>query len=819
MDRRAMSEAPGRPPSSLYLGLLLVTLATLMFEILLTRIFSVTMVYHFAFMAISIAMFGMTVGAVLVYSRPRSFSEESAAAKLAEHSLWFALAIVSAFAVLTRIPFRGARDALGVLYLALSFAVIAVPFVFSGITVAVALTKVRAPVHRLYAADLSGAALGCLLLVGTLEITDAASAVLVIGALAALGAVFFSHAAAGRRRTAAWVTFFALGVAAAFHTARAAEGRPLLEIVDSAERRTDSYTWVRWNSHSRVTVFGDGSALQNAAGWGLSEKSGAAAARVRQLAMTIDTWAGTVITAFDGDTRPLAFLKDDVTNLAHHLRRDGDALVVGVGGGRDVLSALVFGQRSVTGVEINRAVLEATTDVFGAFAGRLGTRPGVSLVVDEARSYLARSSRRFDLIQLSLIDTWAATAAGAFVLSESSLYTLEAWLGFLDRLKPRGILTVSRWYYPTRPGEALRSASLAGEALRRRGVSEPNRHVILVKAPRASGLSGGLGNGVATILVSPDPFSASDLATLRRECDRLGFPIMASPERVEQPALRALLGGSRPDAFYASYPLDLSAPTDDRPFFFQMLRLGDVGRSLESAARDPNRHNLEAIRLLVVLLAIVAGLTALCVVAPLLLRRRASRTSGAASHLAFFAAIGLGFMFVEISLMQRLMVMLGHPTYALTVVLFTLLVGTGAGSLASGWLSSRVASRWPLLALLAVLVALGLSAPLVAARLAPATTAVRIAAASAMLLVAGFFMGMPFPLGMRRAAERAPELLPWLWGINGAASVLCSVLAVAVALASGISASFWAGVGCYVIALAVYPGAERAGGGSPAAAG
>jgi hypothetical protein len=798
--------AEAKPSPWVYRGLFAITLATLMHEILLTRIFSVTMWYHFAFMAISIAMFGMTVGAIVVFLRPTP-PGGSVARRLAGSAFGYAISLVLGFLVYVRIPFLGTATPESIFYLTLSYTVIAIPFVFGGITVALVLSTYRKHADRLYAVDLLGAAVGCVALVYTLEITDAASAVLVVGTFAAVGATCFAaETGEARGRFAGIGLAVVLFGAALSNTVLTRDGRPLIRIIDTAKNSNDAYHYVRWNSHSRVTVTGDPFTPSEAAGWGISDKTGAAHMMNRQLGMTIDTWAGTVITNFDGDTRKISYLKDDVTNIAHYLRHDADVFVVGVGGGRDVLGALVFDQHSVTGVEVNRDVLRATTEVFGDFAGHIERNPKVTLAVDEARSYLTRLDRKFDLVQLSLIDTWAATAAGAFVLTENSLYTVEGWTTFLSHLKPHGILTVSRWYYPTRPSEALRIASLARVALQKLGIEDPRSHVIMVKAPKAQGLPGALGNGIATILVSREPFGPEDFATLDREVARLGFEYIVTPTQAENPAYATILGRGDPKEFYASYSLDVSAPTDDRPFFFQMLRLRDVMKSLTVSWLDPNRSNLEAIRLLVVLLGIVTVLTLGCIITPLALRARSGVLRGSAPLLSFFLAIGLGFMFVEVSEMQRLMLLLGKPTYALSVVLSTLLVGSGTGSLLSNRLtgpSGPLGAKPALLLLVGVLVAVGLATPLVVHALVGSSTPARIGAAVATLLPMGFFMGLPFPLGLR-AADARPELVPWLWGVNGAASVLCSVLATVVALGAGISASFWAGVACYVVAFGSY---------------
>ncbi|HER34634.1 MAG TPA: hypothetical protein ENO19_04135, partial [Halothiobacillaceae bacterium] len=705
----------------------------------------------------------------------------------------------------------------GIAYLTLSYIVIAVPFVFSGIVVSIALTKFPKYVSRLYAADLIGAATGCVVLVYTLElVADGPTAVLVVAALGAASAYAFTLAipkAAIRTAALAATALFAL--AAVVHTGLVRADRPLIRI--SKVRGIDNVgnRYVRWNSFSRVHVAGDPDTPRPPEGWGLSEKTVPPDFKIPQLAMAIDVWAGTMITKFDGENlEPLSFLKEDVTNIAHYIRPNADVFVIGVGGGRDVLSALVFDQKSVTGVEINENVLRATNDVFGEFSGHLDRHPKVKFAVDEARSYITRSDERFDIIQISLIDTWAATAAGAFVLSENSLYTVEAWETFLESLKPNGVLSVSRWYYTSRPGEMYRIATLAREALRRIGVRDPRDHVIIARAPRASGMPGKFGNGIGTILVSPDPFTDEDVAILEREVSRLGFELTLTPDTSENEIFETILSDEDLTEFLDSLPIDVSAPTDDKPFFFQMLRFRDFAKPLTGSLLDPNKVNLQAIRMLGLLLMLVTVLTILCIIVPLALSSGFAQLKVSMPLLVYFLGIGFGFMFIEISQMQRLMVFLGHPTYALSVVLFTLLLGGGVGSFLTDRLpEDRGDSRKIALALVVVaVVVFGFVTQWVVQGLDGATTAVRIAAAAGILLSMGLFMGMPFPIGIGAAAGRAEALTPWLWGINGAASVTCTVLATVVALTWGISASFWTGVACYVVALLAYVWWRRTGG-------
>ena len=513
------------------------------------------------------------------------------------------------------------------------------------------------------------------------------------------------------------------------------------------------------------------------------------------------------MTHFDGDLRAVEHLKYDVTNIGYYLRTDHDALVIGAGGGRDVLSALVFGARSVTAVEINKDIIGIVNRRFGDFSGHLDQNPRVRFVNDEARSFVARSTDRFGTIQISLIDTWAATAAGAFVLGENSLYTVEAWTNFLGHLTDDGLLTVSRWYFRGRPAEMYRTTTIAVEALRRLGVTNPRRHIAIIRNMRPSTAStSDTPDGVGTILVSRRPFTDAELDTLDRETSRLEFEVPFSPRVASDSTFARLTEPAGLDEFLASYPVNITAPTDDSPFFFNMLRLRDIGRT--SLLDFGNlSHNMKAVATLGILFVTVAVLTGICILLPLWMTRGRVQLTGVGPLFTFFIAIGLGFMLIETSQMQRLIIALGHPTYGLSVVLFGLLLSSGLGSYLTESVTASTApaaGRRRLLALVVVLAVFGAVTPTIARAIEPMTTTMRILAAVLLLFPAGLVMGMAFPLGMKLASTRTAELMPWMWGLNGAASVLASVLSVCISLTWSISAAFWTGWVCYVVALIAF---------------
>ncbi|HSU64785.1 MAG TPA: hypothetical protein VLJ12_13070 [Burkholderiales bacterium] len=766
----------------LFGALLLVTLATVMFEVLLTRVFSLTMWYHFAFMAISMAMFGMTIGALFVFLRPQTWPQATLPRALGRCALWFAISMAVVIFLHTSL----------LLPMSLTFICAAVPFVFSGIFVCLALTRFPSQVGQLYAADLAGAAIGCLCVIVSLHWLDGVGAVLSCAALAALAGVALLR---GRERGFAVLVCTALAgmtLWAGIHLARYDLAAFPIEYIKWAKQQEIDYE--RWNSFSRIAVMKPRD--QDVVTWSLSTAYKGPVS-VPSRALQIDAGAGTFLFGFDGDLAKLDFLRWDLTNFVHHLRANARVCIVGSGGGRDILAAKVFGQQHVTAVEINASILSVANEHFGDYSGHLDRDPIVTLVNDEARSYLAREKQRFDIIQLTFIDTWAATAAGAYVLTENSLYTREGWQIFLDRLDDNGLLAVAR----SAPDELARLVSLGHDALRASGATEPERHMVLVtnklaKWPQSFGPMG-------LLLVRKTPFPEAELAQIRELAARMRFEVELEPGRGKTALLLALATGRGMEDELAAGMTNYDAPTDDQPFFFNMLRLRSWAFMHEASQ---GWLGTQSVTLLIDLLVGVLVLTLLCIGVPLVLAKIALARADTAL-LAFFAAIGLGFMLIEISMLQRLIIFLGHPIYSLSVILFVLLVAGGIGSRLSARVPDdrlRVAGIRRLALLVAILAVAGLAMVPLVADFRGSETPVRIAVSGGLMASMGLFMGMAFPLGMRLAMASRPQLAPWLWGVNGATSVVASVLAVVIAMAFGISASFWSGVICYLAAIAAF---------------
>ncbi len=804
-----------------YAGLFFVALSTLSLQLLLTRIFSVTVWYHFAFMAISLSMFGLAAGALLVYSFGRVFAMERTREHLALSALGFGFSTAIAFLTQQSIPFVTldlTTSVVAVYSMALTFGVLAVPFVLSGICVCLALTRLERQFSGIYASDLAGAATGCLIVIPLLRYSDAPTSIFAIAALACLGAVFFAlPMGRGRILHSAVVLTLVLGAFSAYNTARVREGNSLVPIRWSLGEFQPREKFEQWNEFSRVVVRGGPMEEKNfPMAQGLSAKFKGKRS-VSQQMMTIDLIGATYITNSFGDMANLEYLDWMITGTANRLRPNSDVLVVGVGGGSDIISALYYNQKSVTGVEINDLVIRALTKEYADYAGNLADDPRVNFVVDEGRSYIARQERGFDIIQLTFIDTFAASSAGAFVLTENALYTVESFSEAIRHLNPNGIFTVSHFYYRDLPIQMYRMTALMREALAKVGITDPKQHIAMIRLPQSYRFFRGLSflqnesgfDDVGTFLVSRDPFTPRDVAMLQEIADERGYELIINPLGTANEPFDRIISGGRLDDVESKYPVDLSAPTDNRPFFFHSLRPQGIFDPA-MAAHGVLSVNVRAVRVLIVLAGIVLAVTALCLVVPAFGAGRREGVSLAANirPLVYFLAIGFGFMFVEMALMQRLIIFLGYPTYALVVVLFSLLLSSGLGSLSTRGIGSdrlHSAGFTRLAILAAILLVWYYLLPRVLEPLRGESNVIRVAVALAVILPVGFALGAAMPLGMKWATAKDPKMGPWLWGVNGAASVCGSVIAVVISLFAGISASFAAGFVCYLVALAVFP--------------
>jgi hypothetical protein len=786
-----MSNWRGLHSAQLLLGLFFVTFATLMLEVLDTRLLSVLTWYHLSFLAVSVAMLGMSAGAVLVFARGDWFAGERARQLLPSVTTAFAVMLPLSHIANLVIPFPIVRygTAGEIAGVAVSTLILTIPFVISGVAVAIALTRTSDRVGLLYGADLVGAAAGCLAIVALLELTDITSTAFAAAAAASIGAFCFARHVNQRGHGALFLAAVLLlcGVVNA-------NARYPLGVMYPKSRGlwmdARSLDYSAWNAHSNVIV----RIPMTSAPFLWGPASDAPKTPVRAALAAIDGDAGTVITHWDGDPASLAWVQYDVTSLPYRIR-NGDVAIIGVGGGRDVLTAIWARNPRITGIEINSALIRILTKRYRDIT-KIADHPSVTLVHDEARSFLTRQRTRYDVLQMSLIDTWAATGAGAFTLSENGLYTREGWQVFLEALTPTGVFSVSRWYDPGAPSETTRLLGLGVAALLDFGVEEPRRHLVLVTRER-----------VATLMISPSPFTDTDGRQLRGISDAHGFRIEVSPWNLAGGSgeLARIAASSSLEALDAAtrHPyLDFSPPTDRRPFFFNMLKPAGLWEGVNSGGEGIVAGNLGATRTLIALCGVALTLVVAIIGWPLSRTSRPRAPRGVfPSAAAYFAIIGLGFMFVQIPFLQRFSVYLGHPTYTFSIILFLMILAAGLGSFASERLdvgNLRVLIGLPLtIAAIALLELLLLQHAIVAtvAWNLPGRTLV----VASFVVPLAFALGFCFPLGLRLVNRSAPALNPWMWGINGACGVMASIIAVMVSMWTAIDVNLLIAAGLYLL--------------------
>lgn len=796
------------------LGVGILSASLLATEIILTRIFSVIVWYHFAFFAISVALFGTGVAAVLVHLRQHTMAPERTGELLGKWCVALAFSIMVVDLVLINMTpdwfgDLGNKPFTDITFKLLGlFALAAAPFFCGGLSLSLAMTRFSGQVHRLYFWDLAGAGSGCLLVILLLSWLGGPLGLLASSILACVSALTFagtvSEAARKKVRTLAIACIGAALLLGALN--------PLfrwLEVHVAKGVNLDATRpeYNRWNSFSMVTVLPD----IGFRGWGLSPVYDGPFPE--QKTLVIDMNAMTPLTRFDGSLGSVGHALFDLSTLVYRVRSDPDRVcVIGAGGGRDVLAALAAGAAHVTGVEINPLIVDDVMKRrYRRFTGNLYHRSDVSVHVEDGRSFVRRAGRRFDVLLLSMVDTSAATSAGAYALTENGLYTADAFRDFLRKLKPGGVLSVSTVSLPGLYVGA-RLAAISRAALRSMGREVPGS----VAVAQTDWLRSGLGV-LHDFLVKPDGFGPGEIEILDTSIKTLKFRAAYLPSHkgdtntTENKWIRQILT-ARDDARLARqmerWPFDVSAVDDDRPFFFYQNRLRDLGQALFGGSGPHLFGNGLAILAKIALVALV--MVGLFLLAPLVLLRRELRAgSGAAAwDLGYVACLGLGFMFIEISLIQRFMLYIGDPTYTLSAVLFVLLTCGGIGSRGFGRLARTRSPRALLPFVFAAIAAYALLAAPGIDLLSRATLAyppaLRAALAGVAIAPAGLLLGIPFPAGLSAVSRRANTRIPWLWSINSATSVLGSILATLTSLHAGIPGSLLAGALIYACAAALW---------------
>jgi hypothetical protein len=797
-------EFQDRPvPAPIYGGIFLCSLAVLMQEVLLTRIFSFTIWYHLAYLTISTALIGFGAAGSILTIFPRLW--QSAPGRVSGYC-----AAAAGVTLLICIMILGPRPINPDLMLGQPwtffmgllgyYVAVTIPFLFAGLAIATPLAAYPRHANRLYSADLLGAGLGCLAAVLALTELDAAGAITVCAAIfMAAGTLYWAPG-----RQAALLATLAVGVAA---------GTPfagwVIDFVPTASKQLARSLrdpravkiFTQWSPVNRVDLCRNGDATLN--WWAIVGRSTKyAGATPEVLDINYDGHNGSNVNRYEG-RHSLDMLETHMLRTPYILREHPRVLVIGVGGGIDVMNAVWQGASHVTGVELQPITLELLRgQLLTDWTGGIFKRPEVELVASEGRHYVRSHSDRYDILQITAVDTFSAQTTGAYVLAESYLYTVEAFEDYLSHLTDDGVLSIVTGdlrFASVPPTHATRLALVAREALRRRGAANPQAHIMLVADPRES-------SSLCNVLVKRSPFTPDEVRRVSKFITGNGFVVQLAPGGVGDPLIARLVNTAEPELARVLSETEFAVDpvTDDRPFFFHSLRWRGVLSGLAEARKElwffPGSLTGQLMLLIMLGQAIVVG--GALIVVPLA-RRGLGQVplSTTLAFLAYFLGLGLGFLMIEISFVQKYVLVLGYPTYSLSVTVCSLLVSAAAGAALSqrGWARPERFLGWLLAATVGLIVMEGATLSALREHVLAAPLSIRIGLTVLMQFPLGMALGMYFPTGLELLRRIEPRLIPWAWAVNGVGSVAATVLAVILAMEIGFSNVALVAAGAYVV--------------------
>jgi predicted membrane-bound spermidine synthase len=784
---------------SFYAAIFVIAGLVMAMQILHSRIFSVTSWYHLSFLVISVAMFGLTLGALKIHRGDEKEQRKNYSKIAYLASLNCGMFLLFALFVQLFMPMVFNHPLVTVFSLPFMAAATSMPYYFAGIAISVSLTRSPYSIGKIYGIDLLGAAAGCLFALLIMKTIDTPSAIVILSSAAALGAYLYARSSDSALYTKPVIILACISILIA--TINIALPKPFIYPlwVKGVSVSSENIAYEKWNTISRVTVYHEWRGTPHL--WGPSPHLPKNATSAYKF-LTIDGDAGTPITSFNPeDMSSHKYLEYDVVNMAYALPNMEDAAIIGVGGGRDLLSAKYFGAKTAVAIDVNPVQIDLLKNhpEFSNYAN-LNKLPGVELINSEARSWFRQNNRKFDIIQMSLIDTWAATGAGAFALSENGLYTTEAWDIFLNDLSENGVFTVSRWYQEGATNETARLLSLAMSSLFAQGISDTQEHIFLT----------GSGN-IATLILSKNPFTDQQLDALHNRADKMSFRVLASP-RIK--SAEGILGNflrikdiNALNDFADSLPdYDLSPPTDMKPFFFNQTRMTNPIKIIKLATSKKVGAffgHAKATMNLFIIIIFSAVMVAAVIIWPLRSTVKNMPPALAYNGTFYFLMIGFGFMLTEISLLQALGIFLGHPIYGLSIVLFSLILSAGLGSLISDKLPLKNKSWQIGWCITTCIYTIFLSFALKEAFINFAEVSLPLRASISVLLIipCGMLLGYGFPTGLTLIEKLDSKSTVWFWGINGAAGVFASTIAIALNIILGLDKTLIIGGTCYLLLM------------------
>lgn len=758
---------------ALALSILIISLGVLMFEIALTRVFSVMLAYHYVFIAVSVALLGLGLGAVFFRFVRHKVPTERSISALCILSLAFALSIPISTALTLKIPYTES--------IAIYYAITFIPFFIAGMIFALAFDRFTEHSSKLYCASLIGSGIGPIAVILALESFGGVNAILFAGGVSAVGAIVLAIGSRNKK-------LICISVA----------GFLLVSSLFGANLKYDYIGEIRSDSpHKELFAFLN----EPQYGAKIARTYWSAYARTDLVELESnpdikyifnDGGAGMQMFGFDGENfDDLAYLNTTSAYFPFAFGETDKVLIIGAGGGKDVMIALMGGADNIVAVEVNPDVLNIVREE-SEFNGGIYYHENVRWVVDEGRSFVRRSTDKYDIIMLMLVFTKSAREVVGYSLAESYIFTVEAFEDYLDHLTENGRLVVVAHGNE----EAIKLFATGITALNRRGdtVTEATRHMTIVQESTTH-------HALPVFILKKTPFSENEATDVHTTAHNLGFQPIYFPYVHESEIFGLLSSGTTPlDEWVSKIIFNASPTTDDSPFFYNYDEKG-LPSSLASLF-----YGLLLLTLVIVIAAWLSLVYSVKYGRDSNNTKTAPEKIGPFNFLLYFMFLGLGFMLIEVALVQKFILFLGQPTLAFSVILLSLLVGGGAGSFFSdrfkGDLVRKVFSVSFLIGTVVIIYATTLSYAF--DQFLGYDIAVRSLISAALLFPLGFLMGIPFPTGLKIFKQFFKRDIGWAWGVNGVASVLGSVLAVVIAIIWGFTAALLLGAILYFCAGVIF---------------
>ncbi|MBK9225932.1 MAG: hypothetical protein IPL67_02410 [Ignavibacteria bacterium] len=786
--------SPGSPSKLIYFGIFLTAMSTLLLEFTLTRVLSVSLWYHFAFMIISVALLGFGISGVILF-RSKSIGKIPTGKLLSILGTIYGFSVIACFILIGKVPFDPfslMTDSMQFVYLPIYYLLITIPFLFAGLIISVILTRFKSDVSKLYFADLVGAGLACVAFVIVIPALGGSGGIVAAAAIGFLAAILFGYES-NKAISLIALIFFLLS----FIFLIDAENRLPIKVTANKiygnymELRPDLKIRTDWNTFSKVDVLMDEEKAQDGYDTYLA---------------VID--AGNATTTIPNvKVLPLPNKSADASNMAFASKDSvGRVFIIGSAGGGEILSGLYYGAESITAVEINGILNDHISNNLAYWTGPLvKDNKKVKLITDDARTQLTSKRIQYDVIVSAHTISSSAVSSGAMSMVENYILTKEAVADYIRHLEWDGILYISR---PETQLPKLITTLKQARYETSKGLENSKKSFVVFRRP--PGDFEGEKSFLGGIIYSKRGFSEKEVLDMRREAASLSLEILYDPT-LNQPNIYSELIESPVDVSIEKYGAKVEPATDDKPFFDQNIGFGGLtfagvketfsqdDKAILALKDKPVAETTMAAILVQSLLAAFVFLILPFIVT----KEKYVSDKGTRSFLVYFSLLGIAYIMMQIALIQKFTLLLGQPVYTLLTVVSTMLIFSGLGS----WFSKKFFSGKKIrlniifLVIAVSILLIGFLNPYLFSALTRTDIWLRVVVSAVVIAVPSFFMGMPFPIGIGMLSDSDKGVTALAWAVNGFFSVIGSVLAIIFAMTGGFRFVFAFAAACYLAAM------------------